>query len=465
MRARRSLVWAFFVGCGSVAAIGCGGGSARSSGGGGGSVGGNGSAGGGGMSGTDGGVVVGVDGGAGDPNGNGSTMPPPGDMATFTPGPPITSGHVTTYGSGGDFRDVSTDASDNIWAVTPSTVYYLVGGTSYAYDQKSGLARSLYTYTDDYYCIGSTPCPATNPVSFSTVSGGNAGQAFVGNIGYTGDRLDVDPASGAVRDVVGMQVTATQQSGSEELPEQQRREIASWRAVVDLDGPMNGRAYFGGFHGLSALNGMNAPMAGGLCGDGCAAYEEHVHPFSADNTTVLGRDIRAIALTAQHDVWIGDADALWFFPQLSAGADSDFFQKFGIPGKSGATSIDVFAGVDDYIYGVAVDGAGGIWVASGGNGLAYLAPGSYATSYWTTTNGLPQNNLTGLAIDGNGDVWMGTGSAGVARFTPSTQTWDYLTEADGLPSNDIRAIHVDRFAGAGKWIWVATDNGVAVYKP
>ncbi len=395
----------------------------------------------------------------------GSRVPPPGDMTTFQPGPPITNGHVTTYGTGGDFRDVSTDVGGNIWAVTPSTVYFFAAGAVHSYDQKDGLARGFYTYTDDYYCIGSTPCPATNPVSFSTIAGGNSGQAFVGNIGYTGDRLDVDPASGAVRDVVGTQVTATQQSGSEELPEQQKREIASWRTIVDLDAPMNGRAYFGGFHGLSTLNGLNAPMASGLCGANCPAYEEHVHPFSADNTQVLGRDIRAIALTPAHDLWVGDADALWFFPQGSAGPNSDFFQAFGIPGQPGTNSIDVFAGVDDYIYGVAVDSGGGVWVASGGNGLAHLTAGSYTPTYWTTATGLPQNNLTGLAIDGNGDVWIATGSAGVARYSPSTQAWDYLTIATGLPSNDIRAINVDRFGGGGTWIWVATDNGVAVYKP
>jgi hypothetical protein len=417
--------------------------------------------GGGGGGGSGGGAVTA--GGGGSAGGGGVAS---GDMAIFQPGPPITSGHVTTYGSGGDFRDVSTDAADNIWAVTPSAVYYFAGGTVHTYDQSSGLARGLATYTDDYYCIGSTPCPATHPVSFSTVSGGNAGQAFVGNIGYTGDRIDVDPTSGGVLDVAGMEVTATQQSGSEELPEQQRREIASWKTVVDLQGPMNGRAYFGGFHGLSALDDLNAPMASGLCGDGCSRYEEHVHPFSADKTQVLGRDIRAIALTAAHDLWVGDADSLWFFPQGSAGPSSDFFQSFGIPGRPGADSIDVFPGVADLIYGVGVDAAGGLWIASGGNGLAYLTASDYSPTYWTTTaNGLPQNNLTGLTIDGNGDVWMGTGSAGVARYSPSTQTWDHLTTADGLPSNDIRSIAVDRFAGDGKWIWVATDNGVAVYKP
>ena len=426
----------------------------------------NGGAPGGGMTGaTDGGGTTGDGGGGSGSDGGGGGGGGAGDMGTVDHGPPITNGHVTTYGKGGDFHDVSTDAGGNIWAVTPTAVYYFAGGNVFSYDQGDGLARGQATYTDDYWCIGSTPCPATNPVQFTTVAGGSAGQVFVGNIGYTGDRVDVDPATGAVRDVVGMQVTSTQQSGSEELPEQQKREIASWKAIIDPNGPMNGRAYFGGFHGLSALNGMNAPMSSRLCGQGCPAYEQHVHPFSSDGTQVLGRDIRAIALTSAGDLWVGDADSLWFFPQRSAGAGSDFFQPFGIPGKPGATSLDVFPGVVDYIYGVGVDGAGGLWVASNGNGLAHLSAGSYAATFFTSANGLPQNSLTDLAIDAHGDVWIGTSSAGVARYSPATQAWDYLTVATGLPSNDIRAVRIDAAAGNGSWVWFATDNGVAVYKP
>jgi hypothetical protein len=397
-------------------------------------------------------------------------IPPAADLGTVDGDPPITSepitsGHVTSFGQGGDFRDVSTDASGNVWAVTPNAVYYFANGRVYSYDQKNGLARGKTTYDDDYWCQGSTPCPTTNPVTFSAVAGGNAGQAFVGNLGFTGDRLDVNPASGAVIDVLGMQLTPTQQSGTEELIEQRRREIATWKAVVDLNGPMNGRAYFGGFHGLSALSGMNAATAGGLCGLGCTQYEQHVHPFTSDQARVLGRDIRAIALTTAGDLWVGDADSIWFLPQRSAGPNADFFQPFGIPGRQPATSLDVFPGVDDLVYGIDTDAAGGVWVASYGNGLAYLAPGSYTPTYWTSASALPQNTLMGLAIDGDGDVWIGTSSQGVVRYSPSTKKWAYLSVKEGLPSNDIRSVYVDKRTGNGHPVWFATDNGVAVYKP
>jgi hypothetical protein len=392
--------------------------------------------------------------------------PPPGDMGPIDLGPPITSGNVTIYGKGGNFRDVSTDQGGGIWAVSSSTVYYFKGSTVYTYDQGNGLARGKTTWTDTYW-FGSPSSPSTQNVVFTTVAGGMPGQAFVGNIGYTGDRLDVDPSTGAVISVVGMQVTCTQhpcgtQAEQDEEKAQEVREVSSWKAAVDLNGPMSGRAYFGGFHGMSGLSGMTQPQSSRLCGDGCYLYEEHLHPFSPNDA--LGRDVRAIAITAMGDVWVGDADSIWFVPQRSAGSGADYFQNPTIPGQPNATYLDVFPGVADMVFGIAVDAGGGVWVASYGNGLAYLAPGSYAPTYWSTANGLPSNYLTGVAVDASGTVWVGTQSNGVARYTPSANKWDQLTTASGLPSNDIKSVYVDKY-GDAKSVLFATDNGAAVWHP
>jgi ligand-binding sensor domain-containing protein len=295
-----------------------------------------------------------------------------------------------------------------------------------------------------------------------------SGSAFVGNIGYTGDRLDIDPSTGAVLSVVGMQVTCTTPgrdcSTPEGLYEEQAqvvREVSSWKAAVDLNGPVGGRAYFGGFHGMSGLSGMTQSQTSRLCGDNCPLYEEHLHPFSPADA--LGRDVRAIAITTMGDVWVGDADSIWFVPQRSAGASADYFQNPVIPGQS-ATYLDVFPNVADMVFGIAVDGGGGVWVASYGNGLAYLTPGSYAPTYWSTANGLPSNYLTGVAVDADGTVWVGTTGNGVARYTPKGNKWEQLTTASGLPSNDIHSVYVDKY-GDGRSVLFATDNGAAVWHP
>ena len=73
----------------------------------------------------------------------------------------------------------------------------------------------------------------------------------------------------------------------------------------------------------------------------------------------------------------------------------------------------------------------GIYVASYGNGLAYLAPGNYAPTYWSAADKLPQNYLTGVVVDPTGDVWIATASAGVVRYQPSSEHVGLLHDGVG----------------------------------
>jgi hypothetical protein len=286
-----------------------------------------------------------------------------------------------------------------------------------------------------------------------------SGEAFVGHLGMIGDRLQVDPASGAVQMIQSLAVTEAQQPRPEELGPQQQREVSVLRAVMDLAGPLGGTVYFGGWHGTSALHAMTLPRPTSVCA--CPDYEEHVHPFGDDQ--VFGTDVRGLALTADGDLWMGDRRALYFMPERSVGQDADFFQPVGVPGRPEGSSIDVFPGVDDFTYGIALDANGGIWVASFGNGLAYLAPGSYTATYFTAADTLPSNDLTDVAVDRDGDVWIGTHGAGIARYSPSAATFTYYTAKSGLPSGNIRRITVDPFRTDARVVYVATDNGIAIY--
>ena len=376
---------------------------------------------------------------------------PPGDLGTVAHAPPGTLTGVTVLGAGTDFRDVSTDEGHGVWATTSSTVYYFHGGATSTYNQANGLAQGKTTWTTDYWCGPGEgpPCPATYNVTFTSVAGGLPGEVVVGNLGYSVDRMNVDPTTGAVQSVVGVQVTSTQQSDPSELMAQQQREVASWKVVVDLNGTFNGTAYFGGWHGTSALHNIDSSRTSGICGQNCADYEEHIHGFFNGGTQPGGRDVRALAITPEGDLWMGDYEVISFVPQRSVGPDADFFQTVAIPGQPNASTLDVFPGVDDNTFGLAVDKSHGLYVASYGNGLAYLAPSTYAPTYWSATDKLPQNYLTGVVVDPSGDVWIGTDSAGVVRYQPSSQTWVYYTTASGLPSNDIRAVYLDKYARVG----------------
>jgi hypothetical protein len=397
--------------------------------------------------------------------GDGGVFNPPGDMGSVAHAPPGTLAGVVVLGAGTDFRDVSTDEAHSVWATTSSTVYYFHGGATSTYTVGNGLAQGQSTWTSDYWCgpgFGGT-CPATYNVTFTSVAGGTPGEVVVGHLGYIASRMNVDPSTGAVESIVGLQVTATQQSDPSELMAQQQREVASWKVVVDLNGTYNGTAYMGGWHGTSAFHNMGTSRTSGICGDGCADYEEHIHGFFNGGTQPGGRDVHALAITPEGDLWMGDADVISFVPQRSAGPNADFFQPVAIPGQPNASALDVFPGVTDNTYGLALDKSGGIYVASYGNGLAYLAPGNYAPTYWSAADKLPQNYLTGVVVEDSGDVWIATANAGVVRYQPSTATWVYYTTASGLPSNDIRAVYLDKYAASGRGIYFATDNGAAVY--
>ena len=383
-------------------------------------------------------------------------------MPIYVKAPPGPLPGVVVLDRGNDFKDVSSDQGGNIWAVTKDKVYFYRSGTGtpLTFDQSNGLAQGKTTWTDTYW-FGTADSPSTQPVTFSAVAGGAAGQAFVGNIGMIGDRFDIDPATGAVQSIQSLAVTSAQQPDPAELQPQQIREVVALHAVVDLNGTLGGTTYFGGFHGTSALHGMTHPMTTSVCA--CASYEEHIHPFSADQSDVYGGDVHGLAITPEGDLWMGDRKAVYFLPQMSIAPDADFFQPVGVPGRPDGSVIDVFPGTDDFTMGIALDASGGIFVASFGNGLAYLSPGSYAATYWTVADFLPTNGLTGVDIDRNGEVWIGTKGAGVVRYTPSTHVFTYYTAKSGLPSDNIRQVFVDRYGSGPRVVLFATDNGLAVY--
>jgi hypothetical protein len=393
------------------------------------------------------------------PNADG---PDAGDADAASRPPPVERAGWTVLGSGHAFVDVSTDQGGNVWGVTADKVYFFRAGAGdgITFDQADGLAQGKVTWTDTYW-FGTPASPSTEQVLFTAVAGGQAGEAFVGNIGMLGDRLQIDPSSGAVESVVGLAVTSVQQSDPTELEAQREREVAVWHAVVDLNGTFGGTAYFGGWHGTSALHGMARARDSSVCG--CTDFEEHVHAFSAGGDDVYGGDVHGLALTPAGDLWIGDRKALYFLPQGSRGADTDLFQTIGVPGRPDLTALDVFPGVDDWTYGLAIDASGGLYVASFGNGLAYLAAGSYSPTYWKQGDSLPTNFLTGVDIDRGGDVWIATKSSGALRYRPATGAFTAYTTKSGLPSNNVRQVSVDRYGSGARSVAFATGDGIAVY--
>src|SRR5260370_6344203 len=147
---------------------------------------------------------------------------------------------------------------------------------------------------------------------------------------------------------------------ADELDEHIRRVVGTYKVIVDLNGTWRGTAYLGSWHGFLAYHGLT-----GACG--CLAFQEHQHfmpPSGCDSSPpeqgCWDGEVRGLALTPDGDVWAGDRHFVQLLPQRSLGPYTDFFLSF-------RTGIDVWPRVRDEVTGLAVDAAGGLYVASAGN--------------------------------------------------------------------------------------------------
>lgn len=367
--------------------------------------------------------------------------PPPDLLPPPPPPPPGTLVGVTHLLGGINVLDVSTDRGGGVWAVTPSTVYYFPGGHAppFTYDQRAGLARGEYTWTDTWFS------PGTHPVTFTSVAGGVAAQAIIGNVGAIADRLEVNPATGGVTRIDNMKVTSGN-TGPSELPEHMKRVVAVLHVLADVDGTFNGTAYLGGYHGFYAFHGLGADC-------GCLPFEEHQHYISL--TTLGGGDVKALARNADGDIWAGDRDFVQLLPQLSKGPRTGLFDT------NFAVGVDVWPDVRDEVTGIDVDSLGGVYVSSARNGLAYLAPFTLTPTFYSKP--LPTGPLSGVVVDPAGDVWVASAWSGLVRYRPSTGSFTHYNAAGGLYSNEVNAIYLDRHDPT-RSLYLATGDGVVIYR-
>lgn len=394
-------------------------------------------------------------------DGSPTFTPPRGADTPVAHAAPSPLAQVRILLAGQGVLDASTDRGGGVWAVTAAAVFYFRPGvaTPSRYDQSAGLARGWRTWQDTYYS-GTANAPAALPVTFSAIAGAAAGEAIVGNVGAIADRITVDPSSGTLVAVENMKVTMAQSGSGEELAEHLKRVVATHTIAVDLDGTFNGTAYVGGWHGFSAFHGLD-----GDCG--CLAFEEHQHfipgaelgwcDSAGTANGCWGGDVRGLAIAPNGDIWAGDRHFVQRLAQRSLGPHTGLFDR----GVAWTAAIDVFPAVRDEVHGLATDGDG-VWIGSEGNGLAYLA-GDKPLVYWSREHRLPMNTLHGVVVDAAGGVWIATASAGLARYRPSGGDWSYYTAESGLPSSSINAIAVDRMAGGGRTLLVATANGLAMF--
>ncbi|ADO75259.1 sensor histidine kinase [Stigmatella aurantiaca] len=108
-----------------------------------------------------------------------------------------------------------------------------------------------------------------------------------------------------------------------------------------------------------------------------------------------------------------------------------------------------------FITSLHVDGAGVLWIGTGGGGLTRYAEGTFRT--YRTGDGLPHDIISELESDASGAVWAGT-DQGLARIFHGEVT--AFRPGEGLRGEIVTSL----FAGEEGTLWVGTELGISVLK-
>lgn len=92
------------------------------------------------------------------------------------------------------------------------------------------------------------------------------------------------------------------------------------------------------------------------------------------------------------------------------------------------------------------------------NSGLYIVNNNKLTSFITTKQGLPSNEIRSILVDSHENIWIGT-SLGLVKIKPNG-TQEHFNKQNGLPASFIMAIAEDTRGT----IWVGTGNGIAAYK-
>ncbi|MBP7963932.1 MAG: hypothetical protein KA003_18255 [Caldilineaceae bacterium] len=122
-------------------------------------------------------------------------------------------------------------------------------------------------------------------------------------------------------------------------------------------------------------------------------------------------------------------------------------------GGTGWTNVTIERGLaDSYVYDIAIDRDGSVWVATLGGISHFHGSGNETLTNYTAANGLSDSRTRTIAIDRQGTKWIGT-FRGVTRYDGTT--WTHWDTSDGLAADLVFDIAVDPLG----FVWFATYGG------
>ncbi|MFO7656882.1 MAG: two-component regulator propeller domain-containing protein [Bacteroidales bacterium] len=152
-------------------------------------------------------------------------------------------------------------------------------------------------------------------------------------------------------------------------------------------------------------------------------------------TSFKGEWIRDIFKDSDGNIWFGDntGNSIMMFNGTS-------WQSYGL-----------IPDLPDYVRAIAEDTEGNIWIGSSDG--AYKFDGTSVVTRYSTTDGLPSNDIRDILLDNDGNLWFATYS-GLCKYNGST--WVTYTTTQGLVSNFITTLFQDN----ANRIWIGTLLGV-----
>ena len=169
------------------------------------------------------------------------------------------------------------------------------------------------------------------------------------------------------------------------------------------------------------------------------------HGFVAE-PAVGDRPVTEFASDAQGNLWIRERDGL----VVQVRPDQTFASY---PAPPQVLQI-LTQGIG---FGLACAPTGGVWVGFDGGGLGWLNPRGIYESFFSTSNGLPDDRVGHLFQDTGGPLWIATSANGLARY--DGRRFTNFNRANGLVENNVHAL----LRGRDDLLWVGTGGGVSLF--
>jgi ligand-binding sensor domain-containing protein/signal transduction histidine kinase len=157
---------------------------------------------------------------------------------------------------------------------------------------------------------------------------------------------------------------------------------------------------------------------------------------------LLSNKIYSLYQDSSGTIWVGTGNG------VNAIQDDSIRAPKALQPLRGSTILDMTQSCD-----------GTYWFAADGKGVWGLNMTKKLTHY-TIKNGLASNNVNAISVEPNAILWFGT-NGGLTRLNQKTGEIRSFTIQDGLPGNMILDL---QFSRKDKALWIATDNGLSLYK-